>query len=117
MGFVQGSASACVFRHPLRHIAVSVHGDDFTASGSCVNLDWFEAEMRARYELTVGGRLGPGPQDDKEATILNRVVRWTDRGIEYEADPRQAERLIADLDLAGPGVKGVPTPGVKPLSH
>ena len=88
LGFVQGSASACVFRHPERHVVVSVHGDDFTASGAKPMLDWFEQGMRARYELTVGGRLGPGPSDDKEATVLNRVVRWGLHRIEYEADPR-----------------------------
>ena len=33
MGFRRGSASACFFRHEGRHIAASVHGDDFTASG------------------------------------------------------------------------------------
>ena len=38
LGFVQGEASACVFRHPERRILVSVHGDDFTSStGSNTN--------------------------------------------------------------------------------
>ena len=31
-GFEQGKASACVFVHPERKIAVSVHGDDFTTA-------------------------------------------------------------------------------------
>ena len=48
--------------------------------------------LQGHYELTVGGRLGSGPLDDKEATVLNRVIRWTEQGIEYEADPRQVER-------------------------
>ena len=90
-GFRQGKASACVFVHPSRNVPVSVHRDDFTASGPKNQLDWFEGMMRERYELTVGGRLGRGPSDDKEATVLNRVIRWTDSGIEYEADPRQVE--------------------------
>ena len=88
-GFVQGLASPCVFHHPTRGVAVSVHGDDFTAAGPKPELDWFEGMLRSHYELTVGGRLGPGPNDDKEATVLNRVIRWTPTGVEYEADPRQ----------------------------
>ena len=73
--------------------------------------------MRQHYELTVGGRLGPGPQDDKEATVLNRVIRWTDAGLEYEADPRQAEKLIEELGLSTSSgttpVKAVSTPCTK----
>ena len=65
----------------------------------------------------MGGRLGPGPNDDKEATVLNRVIRWTPQGIEYEADPRQVERLLEEMDLDGDGVKGLVTPGTKMLAH
>ena len=101
MGFVQGAASPCVFSHPKRGIVVSVHGDDFTAAGAKSDLDWFESSMRTRYELTVGGWLGPAPSDDKEATVLNRVVRWTEKGLEYEADPRQAEKLLEEIELMG----------------
>ena len=43
--------------------------------------------------------------------MLNRIVRWTDRGIEYEADPRQAEKLIQELGLEN--CKGVSTPATK----
>ena len=44
-GFLQGKASACVFMHPTRGIAVSVHGDDFTTAGAKPDLDWFEAQL------------------------------------------------------------------------
>ena len=113
LGFSQGVSSACVFSHPKRRIMVSVHGDDFTAAGPKNELDWFEKAMKQYYELTVCGRLGLGEADDKEATVLNRVVRWTSTGLEYEADPRQVERLLDDMHLAGEGVKVVATPGVK----
>ena len=75
MGFAQGAASPCVFSHAVRGVIVSVHGDDFTAAGLKCELDWFEQQMRARYELTVGGRLGPGPEDDKEATVLKIIIK------------------------------------------
>ena len=43
MGFVQGSASACVFAHKSKGIVLSVHGDDLTAAGPKSSLDWYEA--------------------------------------------------------------------------
>ena len=113
MGFVQGLASPCMFHHPSRGMASSVYGDDFTTTGSKKELDWFEAELEKRYELTKGGRLGPGPSDAKEGTILNRVVRWTPQGLEYEADPRQGEKLLEQTGLEGANAVG--TPGLKPL--
>ena len=114
MGFAQGSASPCVFVHRKRGIIVSVHGDDFTAAGPKSSLDWYVGEMRKRYELTVGGRLGPGSKDDKEATVLNRVIRWTSQGFEYEVDSRQAEKLVSECGLAG--ANSVATPGLR-MSH
>ena len=77
MCFLQGSASACVFRPPAKNIALSLHGDDFTAAALQSSLDWIEAQMKQRYELTVGGRLGPADEDCKEVLILTRIVRWT----------------------------------------
>ena len=67
--------------------------------------------MRKIYELTENGCLRPSKDDDKEVKILNRIARWTAGGAEYEADPRQAERLVSDLGLDG--AKRVGTPGVK----
>ena len=71
-----------------------MHGDDFTAVGPKSSLDWYEEQLKMLYELKTGGRLGPGNDDDKEAACFNRVIRWTDDGLEYEADPRQAEKWI-----------------------
>ena len=76
-------------------------------------LDWYENALEAKYELKKGGRLGPGPNDDREATCLNRVIRWCDDGLEYEADPPQVEKLVQELELEG--AKSCVTPGVKPL--
>ena len=36
--------------------------------------------------------------------MLNRIVRWTTRGIEYEADPRQVEKLLREIGLEEPMV-------------
>ena len=64
-----------------------------------------------------GERIGPGKDDDKEGRVLNRVVRWIEDGLEYGADPRQAEKLIESNGLGGEEVKSAVTPGVKPTSE
>ena len=109
--FRQGAATPCIFRHPTKEIVVTVHGDDFTAVGPKSDLDWYEEAMRGNYELTSQPRLGPGADDAKEAIILNRVIRWGSEGIEYEADPRQPEKLVSECGMDG--VNPVATPGVR----
>ena len=114
IGFLQGVASPCIFTHPARGIACSVHGDDFTSTGEKRELDWLEVQLESKYELRKGGRLGPGAADQKELTVLNRVIRYTEEGYEYEADPRQAEKLMESFGL-GAGCNGAATPGIKAL--
>ena len=111
LGFTQGVSSPCVFRNDERGIVLNVHGDDFTATGPKRQLGWFEATMREQYELTTQPRLGPGDGDAKEGIILNRIIRWTEAGLEYEADPRQAEKLIAECGLGESNTCA--TPGVR----
>ena len=92
-----------------------MHGDYLTTAGPKSCLDWLESTPEAHYELKRSGRLGPGHQDDKEATVLNRGVRWTPQGLEYEADPRQAEKLLEAIDLDG--ANSVAKPGLEPLAE
>ena len=113
LGFSQGVACPCIFHHAERDIVCTVHGDDFTAVGPAKHLNWYETALEAKYELKKGGRLGPGPDDAKEATCLNRVIRWCSDGLEYEADPRQVEKLVEQLELEG--AKSCVTPGIKAL--
>ena len=47
--------------------------------------------------------------------LLNRIIRWTDAGVEYEADPRQHEKLVSELGLEG--AKAVVTPVVRPTQE
>ena len=111
LGFRQGVSCPNVFYHDEKGIVTSVHGDDFTSSGPKPALDWLEKAIAQSYEITVGPRLGPADSDAKEGRALNRIIRWCKQSIEYEADPRQVERLIAECGLEG--AKNVATPGVK----
>ena len=99
IGFNSGIASPCVFKHKTRRLWLTVHGDGFTLLGSGEDLDWFEKEIKAKFEVKVRGRLGPGPDDLKSIRILNRIVEWTQDGLWYEADQRHAEIFVKDLGL------------------
>ena len=83
-----------MFFHVERSPRTSVYGDDFISSGSKRNFDWFKGELSKRYGLKEEARLGPGKDDDHEGLVLNRVVRWSSQGIEYEADPRHVEIIL-----------------------
>ena len=108
-GFVPGRCSPCNFHHPQRDIAMTVHGDDFTCSGSEQDLWWLEGQFKAKFEVKCEV-LGPRPgAQSQEIRVLNRVLTWTDAGLCYEPDQRHAEIVIRDLGLTGG--KAVSSPG------
>ena len=111
LGFVQGVSSPCCFSHNSWGVHVVVHGDDFTALGTPTGLDKYERGMADSFECKFKGRLGHGPDDLKEMRVLNRIVRVTDSGLRYEADPRHAEMLARALTLEN--CRHMVTPGVK----
>ena len=111
MGFAQGLGSPCCFYHSEWKISVVVHGDDFTALGTDESLDKYEAGLKKSFECKLRGRLGVEAHDAKEIRLLNRIVRITDQGLLYEADPRHAELLAKSMNLEQ--CRHVATPGVK----
>ena len=110
IGFATGLGSTCNFTHRNRLLAMTVHGDDFTASGSDLDLAWLQAQFKKRFEVKVQ-ILGPGPGQEREVRILNRIITWTDGGLEYEPDQRHAEMVVRDLGLEN--AKPVATPGTR----
>ena len=109
LGFSQGKSSPCVFYHLDRDLRVVVHGDDFTFMGEDSSLQWITLELQKVYELKVRATLGPEPNDDKSVRILNRIVSWSEQGIQYEPDQRHVEIVIKALGLEKG--KSVVTPG------
>ena len=86
------------------------------------SLDWLEGTIGEIDETTIGPRLGPGPGDAKEARALNRIVRWCDDRVEYEADPGQVGRLVVECGLAGANEMATPVSrpdslNLKVMSH
>ena len=97
-GFKVGKASPCDFYHEEWDVAVTVHGDDFTACGPESALKTPEKALTEKYEIKVE-ILGPEKGHKQEVRVLNRVLRWTPEGIEYEPDQRHAELVIKELGL------------------
>jgi len=110
IGFEVGKGSPCNFYHAQRKISMSVHGDDFTSTGPEQSLRWLDAQLRSAYEIKTK-YLGPDERLGhlQEVRVLNRVIRWSEDGITYEADQRHSELIVADLGLEA--AKGVTTPG------
>ena len=86
----------------------------FTSTGEKRELDVHETQLESKYELRKGGRLDPGSSDAKKLTVLKRVLRYTEAGYEYEAVPRQSEKLSESISL-GAVCNPVVTPRLKPL--
>ena len=62
--------------------------------------------IRAQEVLDCGSTwnsIGPPSMADvaHSITILNRLVTWTDRGIELEADPRHVDLLLNEVGCEG----------------
>ena len=74
-----------------------------------MNLDWLQAILEKKYELKTQ-RIGGSSGTAREGKILNRVVRYTKGGFEYEADPRQGEAIVEAMEVNG---KGVATLGIE----
>ena len=110
LGFAKGESSPCSFHHADRDIKVVVHGDDFVSEGPKANLLWMDKAMRKHFELKTE-ILGPDVREVKEVRILNRVLRWEEHGISWEADQRHAELVVEQLGLGE--ARPVTSPGSK----
>jgi hypothetical protein len=90
IGFEKGTASPCTFSHPERKLKCYMHGGGFVTMGLDHNLKWMKTELERHYQLKTQV-LGPDDSDLKQVRVLIRVIAWTNKGIQYEADPRHAE--------------------------
>ena len=88
-----------MYYHPRRDVRVLVHGDDFTVAGNDSELKYMAEVFHNKYKTKVRGILGPDLHDMKAMTILNRIVEWTNAGIQYEADLRHVDLIIEELGL------------------
>ena len=107
LGFKQGKYNPCTYWHKERRIRTLVHGDDFVSKASRKEAGWLKKKMEERFEIKTK-LIGNGRGEVKEERVLNRVIRVTPEGWEYEPDQRHAELLVSALDLKQ--AKAVQTP-------
>ena len=110
IGFSPGKGHPSVFVHKERDIRVLVHGDDYFSSGLSNDLSWLQSKLEEIFEIKTQHINGKSDHE-MEGKILNRVVRWTQKGYEVEADPRHAELVIKQLEASS--MKTLSTPGVE----
>ena len=82
-----------------------VHGDDFVAVGSDESLKSTRRTLEEKYKINVQVL---GPDEEQEIRVLNRTPRWTDEGIEYEADQGHSELIIKSMGVEN--ASPAPTP-------
>ena len=75
-----------------------VHGDDFVSTGTDSSLKWLESILTKEFKIK-SSKIGPEKSDDKVLKIRNRIIRYTQNGIELEADLRHAELIVSQLGL------------------
>ena len=113
LGSIQAKSNySCLYYHEQRQIRLEVHGDDFTGVGAKAELEWLADQLAKHWAIDLRGILGPPsmPDADHSIVILNRLVTWSDKGIELEADPRRVELLLKEVGCEG---SKVTTPLVK----
>ena len=109
-GFVRGISNPCELYNKDRNIRSVVHGDDCASVGSVDGSNWMRIDLESKFDTKttmVGHSEAPGVS--KEGKILNRIIRATDKGWEYECDQRHVELLIEQLDLSA--AKSLSNPG------
>ena len=62
------------------------------ATGAAENLEWFRFNVAQKYEIK-HSVVGPGVHDAKEVRVLNRIIRWTDDGIDGRGADESIEKL------------------------
>ena len=71
------------------------HGDDFTFTGKRRDLFEIKRKLEESYELKMRARLGGEAEDDKEITLLNRMLVWTRGSLTFEADPKHVREILS----------------------
>ena len=117
-GATRGVFNPCCYFIEQRQISYLHHGDDFVIVARRAQAEWFEKHIGGYLITKNRGVLGPRASDAKSITILHRILRWRDptldspTALEYQADPRHVELIVAQLGLKG-GSRVVSTPSVK----
>ena len=72
-----------------------VHGDEFITVGNRKNIRWFKNKLEGRFEIKTKGQ---GKGEDREARVLNQIIRVTPRGLGVRAGPERPGYLDPGLE-------------------
>lgn len=100
--FQKGDSCGAAFYHPGRGLSCVVYGDDFTLCGTDEDVIWIHDLRKGLFVIKLRANLGPDTQDDEEAIILGRIVRWTGTWIVYEAGPKHGRMFLDHLNDSRP---------------
>lgn len=95
-GFARGRSSFCNFHCVGGGLRVTVHGDDFATVGPRQALELFSSCFDSRCECKHKA-FGPYNGEECSIRVLNRIVIWSNEGIEHDAGQRHGEILIEQL--------------------
>lgn len=84
-------ANNYTFYHEQKELHCIVHGDDFVNTGPDKSLRWLEETWKKEFKIKA--RL------NNNSKILNRITRYTDNGIELEAELRHAGLIVQQFGL------------------
>ena len=103
-GFRRGRYNPCLYWHKELKIRTLVHGDDFVSVGDKESVIKFKQRLEERFEIKTR-ILGSSAGEEKEGRVLNRVIRVTANGWEYEPDQRHVDIIVEAMGLKeGKGV-------------
>ena len=114
-GFIQGVYNPCLYYHPAWDILTLVHGDDFVSVGHRENMRKFKKQLEGRFKTKSQVIGTKADEESSEARVLNRVIRVTPNGWEYEPDQRHVDMLVDGLGLRD--AKPVMSPGEEEKKH
>lgn len=109
--FETGEACPCNFYQEEKDLRANIHGDDLTILGEEEDVLWIETQLKKRWTMTRKALLGPEPHHDKAVHDLNRVITWTEEGIELEPDQRHIDLTVAETGMDK--CRSTRTPGTK----
>ena len=99
--------SIYIYIQITQDVQVFLHGDDVASVGNRASLQWFRQKLEGGFDIKTSV-IGTGVREVREARVLNRILRITENGWEYEPDQRHAEMIVEQLGLKE--AKAVETP-------
>ena len=73
------------------------HVDDFLCTGRAADLKWLESRLKGEFDVTA---THVGDDAEKEVRYLNRILRWTEEGLEIESEGRHAATLLKEWGMS-----------------